>query len=205
MTKWEETRMFLMQNLMSPPTLTIWPWSLADINGSWVLYINSMRTIPVPRFIKISSAIAKLRTGHDHDIRPWLWPWPQTEMAESWVLHIRSMRRISAPSFIKIPSAIAKLWTRHDLIFDLDCDLDLWLTGLKVRFCTSGPWGEYLYQVSSGIAKLWTRHDLIFGLECDLDLWQTGPNVGFCTSGPWGGCLYQVSSKSHQSLHHWIL
>ena len=172
----------------------LWPWPLTDMAKSWVLHFRSMRRIPVPSSIKISSGTAKSRhdltfgldcdldpwpTGpkvgfciqvheentctkfHQNPIRhckvmnltwfdnwPWLWPWPLTDRAESWVLHFRSMRRMPVPSFIKVPSGIAKLWTRHDLIFDLDCDLDLWPTGPKVRFCTSGPWGEYLYQVS---------------------------------------------------------
>ena len=125
------------------------PWPLRDRAESWVLHFRSMRRMPVPSFIKIPSGIAKLWTGHnlkfDVDCDLDLWP----DRAECWVLHFRCMRRIPVPSFIKIPPGIAKLWTGHDLIFDLDCDLDLWLTGPKVGFCTLGPWGEYLYQVSS--------------------------------------------------------
>ena len=128
----------------------LWPWPFTDRAESWVLHIQVHEE---EYLYQVSSKSHQALQSYGPDTIL------TTDLLTVTLTFDRQGRKLdfahqvheenTVPSFIKIPSGIAKLWTRHDLKFDLDCDLDLWPTGPKVRFCTSGPWEEYLYQVSS--------------------------------------------------------
>ena len=93
-------------------------------------------------------------SGHEENTWPWLkWPgltfdrqgWQGRKLGSALQVHEEN----TCTKFHQNPKHCKVMDQTQVWQFGLDCDLDLWQTGPKVGFCTSGPWGEYLYQVSS--------------------------------------------------------